>query len=300
MAIEHSLSPHARLELPRRETAAAESRWRKWLGEPLLHFVLLGVALFVAGELYRRHTDAYRIDITPQREAQLAKRYALQFGAEPNADTLRLLVDADIRDEILFREGLSLKLDQDDEIVRRRIVQKAQFLLQDTHAPVDPSSVQLEHYYDTHRARYTVPERVSFSHVYFAANNSDELTRARATAALEKLANNQQRAPQLGDPFPDSYDFAAYEPEQVSRLFGHSEFADAALSVPLAHWSGPFRSAYGWHLLYVAAREPARQLSLDEVRERVRTDYLFDAQAQANAAAFNDIARKFSVVRVQR
>jgi len=275
----------------------AVMRWRQWLREPLLHFVLIGAALFVGGDLYRQHTSTYRIEMTPQRVAQLAKRYELQFGITPSPDTLWLLIDEDIHDEILFREGLHLKLDQDDEIVRRRIVQKTKFLLQDTHAPQEPTREDLERYYQRHRAHYIIPQRASFSHIYFSGDGGDQAARAHANAVLTKLTRQTKRAPQLGDAFPDLYDFAAYEPEQIARLFGHTELAQAVMSAPIGRWSGPFRSAYGWHLLYVEMREPSRQPSLDEVREQVRTDYLLDAQTRANAAAFDEVARKFTVVR---
>ena len=75
--------------------------------------------------------------LTPQRTARLARQYALQYGAQPDAAMLQELVDGDVHDEILFREVLELGLDKDDEIVRRRIIQKMQFLLEDLRAPPD-------------------------------------------------------------------------------------------------------------------------------------------------------------------
>ena len=104
---------------------------RAWLREPLLHFVAVGLVLFIASELRQENPDTSRIVITAQREAQLAARHALQFGSPPSEGTLRRLVEQDIEEEILFRRGVALGLDRDDEIVRRRVVQKMQFLLHD-------------------------------------------------------------------------------------------------------------------------------------------------------------------------
>jgi hypothetical protein len=271
---------------------------RRLMREPLTHFAILGAALFLCGRLYEARTNVYRIEVTPAHVAQLSRKYALQFGRPPDPATLRSLIREDIHDEILFRQGRLLKLDQDDEIVRRRVVQKEQFLLQNLAAPPEPTDAQLASYYNAHAARYAAAPRATFSHIYFEAGpGGDQAAQARARAVLAKLAPGVTRAPELGDPFPDLYDFSAFEPEQVARLFGHTPFSDAVYTAPVGRWSGPYRSAYGWHLIYVDARETARQAPLADVRDRVRSDLLQDAQDRANAAAFNKVARRFTVVR---
>jgi len=114
---------------------------------------------------------------------------------------------------------------------------------------------------------------------------------------LTTLSNNTTRAPDRGDPFPDLYDFSAYDPHQVERLFGHTPFATAVFSVPPGRWSGPFRSGYGWHLIYVEARQNTALPPLSAVRATVRMDYLQDAQDRANKAAFAELAQRFTIVR---
>lgn len=270
---------------------------RRVLREPVVHFIVVGFVLFFAGEIHRRQVDINRIVVTPQREAHLATRYELQFGAPPDRQTLTQLVERDIEEEILFRRGLALELDKDDEIVRRRIVQKMQFLLQDLTAPSEPSEAEIAAYYGAHADRYARPAQVTFSHVYFAGDAGEDVARARAANALELLASGKVRAGDVGDPFPDRHHFSAYEPEQVYRLFGRTQFSDATWSAPPERWMGPYRSGYGWHLIHVDARSPARQQELAVVRERVRTDYLLDAQTRSNATAFNELASEFTVVR---
>ena len=252
---------------------------RSWLPrvlkEPLFHFAVLGFLLFLAGRDYETRTDVYRIEVTPAHAAQLARGYALQFGTPPDPATLEQLIQSDIHDEILFRQGKALKLDQNDEIVRRRIVQKEQFLMQNLHGPAEPTDTQLSAYYAAHADRYAAASRVAFSHIFFAVGAD-------------------------GDAFPDLYDFSAFEPEQVERLFGRTELASAVFTAPVGRWSGPFRSAYGWHLIYVANRAAPTRPPLADVRERVRSDYLQDAQDRANTAAFDKLARRFTIVRADR
>jgi peptidyl-prolyl cis-trans isomerase C len=292
------LLPHSR-KLQPEARPTHKGIFHKALREPLMHFLAAGLLLFAASEIHRRHIDTYRIVITPQREAQLARRYALQYGAQPDGATLEQLVERDIEEEILFRRGLALELDRDDEIVRRRIVQKMQFLLQDLSAPAEPDDAELAAYYKAHAQQYITPARVTFGHIYFSSNGDDEQARARALQALEELSKDGARAGLLGDPFPDLYYFSAYETEQVRRLFGHTEFSKAVFSAPLKAWAGPYRSSYGWHLIRVDARHEARRQELTEVRDQVRTDYLLDAQTRTNAAALDDLAREFSVARTK-
>jgi len=116
-------------------------------------------------------------------------------------------------------------------------------------------------------------------------------------AVLNGLCGDTTRAPQRGDPFPDLYDFSAYEPVQVNRLFGHSEFSRAVFSAPVHDWVGPLRSGYGWHLLYVNERQEPHLPPLAEIRDTVRADYLDQAEKQANDAAFERIARRFTIAR---
>ena len=285
--------------------ATSGGRARRWLTDPLLHFIVAGAVLAGASALYQRGQDVYRIVITPAHVAQLARKHQLQYGAPPDAATLDQLVADDVHDEILFREGLQQGLDRGDEIVRRRVVQKEEFLLQNTRAPAEPNAAQVQAFYAAHADRYAVPPRASFSHVYFALGGAggpaaDTAAQARAQAALAQLPPTTTRAPDKGDPFPDLYDFAAFEAPQVERLFGRTPFARAVFTAPVGRWSGPYRSAYGWHLLRVEARTPARRPPLAEVEDRVRADATQDAQDRANAQAFERTARRFTVVRADR
>jgi peptidyl-prolyl cis-trans isomerase C len=272
-------------------------RLRQLAAEPLVHFVLAGIVLFTVGAIYQRQTSIYRIEVTPRHVQQLANDYALQFGARPDPQTLQQIVSRDLQDEMLYRQGRALKLDQGDEIVRRRVIQKMQFLMQDLNPPAEPTTAELQAFYDAHAARYVTPPRASFTHIYFAADAGEAAARTRAAAVLRRLPKGVTRAPERGDAFPDLYDFSAYEPEQVYRLFGHTPFADAVFQAPVSRWIGPYRSGYGWHLIYIAARQPPARPPLAQVRDQVRVDYLQAKQGQANARAFQALARRFTVVR---
>jgi hypothetical protein len=271
---------------------------RRILREPLVHFLAAGLVLFVASEHHRAQTDTYRIVVTPQRVAELSAAYRAEFGAAPGPRTLAGLVDHYVDEEVLYREGLARKLDQDDEIVRRRIVQKMQFLQQDLAAPAEPGEAELAAWYQGHRALYVAPATVSFSHIYFSdVVGGSDAARRRALAALASLPDSEVRAPGRGDSFPDLYDYASFGPEQARRLFGDSEMSRRLFEAPAGRWTGPLRSGYGWHLVRVQTIEPARQLSFAEARDQVRADLLASRQDRANGQAFAKLKSRFTVVR---
>jgi hypothetical protein len=263
-----------------------------------VHFLVAGLLLFIAVGAWRQATSPYRIHITPGRVRQLALDYRLQFGQEPSPAALARLVDTFVDEEVLYRQGILLGLERDDEIVRRRVVQKMQFLEQDRGAPAEPSQAQLQAYYDAHRLRYATPERVSFSNVYFSPDKGgDGAARRRAVDALARLGDRVARAPERGDPFPDLYDYSDFGPDAARRLFGDTAAARALFLVPVGHWAGPFRSAYGWHLFRVGGRKAAAVPPLSVVRDQVRADEIAADQAAANGRSFQALKGRFTIIR---
>ena len=281
---------------PRRAWRAGA--WRRLAREPLAHFFLAGLVLFALAEQHRAQTDVYRIVVTPEHVRQIADRYRAEFAADPPPAVLAGLVDRDIDEEVLYRQGLARKLDRDDEIVRRRVVQKMQFLLQDVTAPAEPTDAQLQAWYAAHQGQYATPAKVSFSHIYFADGTMGaDAARRRAAAVLAGLSNAVVRAPERGDPFPDLYDYAGFGAEQARRLFGDSQLSRALFTTPPGRWVGPFRSSYGWHLLRVQSVEPGRTPPFAEVRERVRADLAQAAEDTANQRSFARLKSRFTIVR---
>ena len=108
------------------------------------------------------------------------------------------------------------------------------------------------------------------------------------------------RAPERGDAYSDLYDYSSIAPDDATRLFGASEIAHAIFKAPLHRWAGPFRSGYGWHLVYVSAIEPSHLLSFAQARDAVRTDYLADAQTARNDRNFTALKNRYTIVRGDR
>ncbi len=282
---------------------ASGPRARRRLGmlarEPFLHFLILGLLVFLAKGWTGGTPERYRVTIGPADVRRLATGYEWQFGRPPTAAELGHLVDRHIEEEILYREGVALGLDRDDEIVRRRVVQKLQFLQEDTALVPEPDDAALRAFRARHAARYREPARATFRHLYFSPDDGGtQAARARAAAALAPPAIAAVGpSPAGGDPFPGRDRYAAIDAAGLARIFGDSELSRTLFGLPLQEWRGPLQSGYGWHVVYVETVEPARERPFPDVRDRIRADYVDEQRQAVNAAALAAIRAKYSVLR---
>jgi peptidyl-prolyl cis-trans isomerase C len=274
-------------------------RAARWIArEPFFQFIVLGAMLFAASEYLEWRARVPRIEISRAQVEGIENNYRLQYGASPTPEQLRTLVDQFIQEEVFYREARRLKLDEDDEIVRRRLVQKYAFLQEDLAAAQDPTEAELQAYYRAHQKNYEIPERLTFSHVFFSVDRShEEEARARAERALATLLRVQAtRAPGIGDSFPGAVDYAGATPTQVRRAFGSSELSEEIFKASPGTWSGPYRSGFGWHLVYIAAHEPATVVPYEDAHEAVRRDALDALRATRNAQAYQRLETHYRVV----
>ena len=176
----------------------------------------------------------------------------------------RVLIDQYVREEVLYREALDMGLEQGDYIIRQRMIQKLQFLIEDTAAAdVNPTSTQLEQFYKVYQKDYVEPPVYTFTHVFFdAETRGDDAARKAAESLLAKL--NREHAPfdsasSLGD---RPLYFQNYVERTRDFVVSHmGEELTAALDTvePSASiWRGPYKSPYGGHLVLMTERRPGR------------------------------------------
>ncbi len=271
---------------------------RKIVREPLVHFLLVGLLIYGAAEYWQAHDERYRIEISSDDVSSIKAAYAAEFGTEPDKDTLGSLIEEHVIAEVLFREGMARGLDRGDEIIRRRVIQKASFLEEGRDVIPEPTESQLAAWYEEHRSDYAGNQEIGFSHVFFAASPGEvETVKERAVQALAGLPDVVKRAPDRGDAFPDLYDYTGFSQQDASRIFGSSEIASALFDAPVGTWSGPYRSAYGWHLVRVSERSQPRAPVLSEIREKVHSDYMEQARGRADLARLRELVSHYDVVR---
>jgi peptidyl-prolyl cis-trans isomerase C len=235
--------------------------------EPLLQFTVIGAGLFGLYSWVSGEEEAPRPAIVVSRafEDELARGHAARIGRTPSDEEREELVVGFVREEVLVREAARLGLDRGDPIVRRRLAQKVEFLLEGLASIEAPTDDELRTYLAAHRERYERPGRVAFEHVFFSRDRRGEHA---ASDARRALAGDPAEA---GDPFVLGSRFGLDGVERIGGRFG-AAFASSLAALPLEAWSGPIESTYGAHLVRVTEREPARPATLEEARDAVTRD----------------------------
>jgi hypothetical protein len=265
---------------------------RRLLREPLLHFFVAGALLFGVYALLDRGTieapDEIVISQGQLRNLQL--QFERVWHRHASQEELQGLVDNWVREEILYREGVSLGLDRDDTVVRRRVGQKLEFIIESAILPA-PTDVELQAWLEAHVTKYQIEPVYSLRQVYFdPARHGDRLDATIATArgalAAGKVVDGDATL------LPASLDTVSAH--ETRRIFG-DEFADALTSLPAGAWHGPVPSAFGVHLVALAPHAPARIPALAEVRTEVQRDLSHARLQEANAAFYEQLRAKYLV-----
>src|ERR1700746_2704759 len=165
---------------------------RRGLREPLLHFLLAGALIFAVYDLLNPPANGTSqadrmIVLTKDDLRQLVIGWLAQGREAPTVDEMRALVDQKVREQILAREAVGLGLDKDDEIIRRRLAQKMDFLAADIAALQEPSDAELRAWFAQNTPPFAWPPRASFRHLYFSFDRGPG-ARDEAASALTKLA----------------------------------------------------------------------------------------------------------------
>ena len=125
------------------------------------------------------------------------------------------------------------------------------------------------------------------------------LARRRAyerTPRPRSRSSTRARAPaEVGDrtPLRESYESAPRE--QVSVLFG-DELAEAVFTQPPGRWTGPFQSDFGLHDVRLRARTERRLPPFDEIREQVATEFAAERRRERNEAEYQRMRARYDVV----
>src|SRR4030095_14567143 len=145
---------------------------KRIIREPLLHFLLIGSLLFFISSQVNnvRQRAANQIVIDNNMVGRIILQYQTQIGMLPTKEALDGMIEDKISEEVYYREALKLRLDKDDEIVKRKLSQKFEFLENDMSVPPAPGKEELKKFYDGHPNLFRDSATVSFTHIYFSSD----------------------------------------------------------------------------------------------------------------------------------
>jgi hypothetical protein len=268
------------------------------LREPLLHFLVLGAALFGLFSLVDKKAaeGPAKVVVSAPRVATLADGFARTWRRPPTEQELQVLIEDYIRDEIFYREGRAAGLDRDDFVIRRRVRQKMEFLAEDV-AAAEPSHEQLAAYLASNPERFRTEDRLSFHQVFLSrtrrGNTLDDDARQIAHILVRTSAPGDTAA--LGDPFLLGEEFREMSQGDITRTFGEG-FASQLSAMEPGRWQGPTPSSFGMHFVFVDARAKGSLPPLDSVREAVQREWLNARRIEAEQKLYRTLRDRYQIV----
>jgi hypothetical protein len=266
---------------------------RRLLGEPLLHFLLLGALLFALyGALNRGALNSPdEIVVDRNRIETLSAQFRRSWHRPPTADELKGLIDSWVREEVYYREGLAQQLDRDDPVVRRRVAQKLTAIA-DAQTSSEVSPAELQAWLDAHPDDYRLQPNYSLRQVFFNPARHGQRLDAAIAAARSALAAGARELPGDATMLPESLEAASSS--EIARVFGN-DFAAALARLPVGEWQGPVSSEFGVHLVMIQASQPGRLPDLAEVNTAVQRDLLRARAEQSSEAHYQSLRQRYAV-----
>jgi len=266
------------------------------LKDPLLHFLLIGASLFALAAWRGEWISAgrERIVVGAEQVAQARDAAELLKGRPLSDDELAALIEPTVRDEVLYREALALRLDANDDEVRRRLIEKMSYLTQDLADPAPSSEAELRKFYDDWPARFEAPELATFDQVFFSPSERGDSLRADAEAGIAALRAGRAPA-EVGDHTPLRATYEKVPRDQVALLFGEA-LAEAVFTLAPGDWVGPYRSDFGLHAVRLRARSERRQPAYDEIHDRVAAEFAAQRRRERNEAEYRRMRAHYEIV----
>lgn len=264
---------------------------KRLVNEPLLHFVLIGAVLFYIGgqKAAGGPVERNEIVITEGDIDQMLVSWQVQGLPPPSAAAVRGMVEAKIREEVLYREAIAMGLDQDDIIVKRRLAQKMDFLAEDLSALHEPTTEELRAWFGARREDFAQPPRTSFRHVYYSFDTHGASARDAAVREVASAAG-----PQNGDRFMFQNSYAERTATELVTIFGEA-FARDVFTLEPGRWAGPVQSGYGWHAVFVESKTPPTIPGFEEIEDEVKTAWLDARREEFRQEAYRVMREKYKV-----
>lgn len=259
------------------------------LREPLVHFLAAGALLFVA--MSGRPPDAgeRRIVVDEAAVSGLVNRYVQAFRRPPTDEELDGLIRDYVRGEVYYREALRLGLDQDDEVIKKRLRNKMLAIAGAEAEATRPSDADLQSLLDKNPARYAEPPRYTLEQRYLGQDSPT--LRARIATAIQQgaIAN----LPSESIPLPVRLENSALI--DIATQFG-DDFAAALEKAPQGRWTGPVVSGFGLHLVRIEKRVTPPLPKLADIRQRLENDWRSAAVRKAEEDNLSDLLKGYDVV----
>ena len=263
--------------------------------EPFFHFIVIGFGLFLLYGLINNNTESTdTITIDDNDISAFIAKWESQWKRDPNESELLGLINQNLHQEIYYREALKMNLDQNDEIIKRRLFQKMKFFASDLASLNKVDDNELRIYYKENAEKYMTTTSYSLYQIIFTSDNRNNPQRA-AENILKKFPNaNFEAMKNKGDKLPIPYLMENLTEDELRSQLG-VEFKEQIQSVEINKWVGPIASGYGKHLIYITKKEAPQLPKLESVKRKVTGDYEYDNQQKLEESIYLELKKNYII-----
>ena len=269
--------------------------------EPLVHFLCIGAAIYLLYGMFAEPAleETDKIIVVSAGEIEwMQTSWQKRWNRPPTDAEFDGLIQQYIKETVLYREAMTMGLNKHDQVIRRRLAQKLEFLAKDLVALTPPTEEELQAYFAGHQDRYQEPARYTFTQVFIDPDKRGDSTLADAEkikATLIAKGDANEDAGALGDAFMLQNYYPEKEQAEIQKFFG-SGFAESLIALSPGQWHGPVLSGYGVHLVYVSNISETPAPVFAEVREHVMQDWKTDKGDELNEKFYANLRDRYTVV----
>jgi len=248
--------------------------------------------------------DGKNIEASPEQKAELARRILEQLIQKKmllqEARRLKIqLTDGEMQERLSeIREGL------DEEAFLRSLAERnlsresweasaretlliEKLLNQLVGDQISLPEAELLAYYNTHLDDWKVPEQIKLKQILFQTESEAQAVQKSLAegADFSEAARTHAQSLELGKDGDLGYRNAAQLPAEFEPLF----------NADIGSVSGVIKTPFGYHLVKLEDRQPARTLSFEDVKERIHQILLEEKREALFTRWFENIRRKTEV-----
>jgi hypothetical protein len=264
--------------------------------EPLLHFLLLGGVLLYLYSFVQDDTGLGKkaITVSEARIEQLEYRFKKTYQRMPDERERKALIDDYLKEEVAYKKGIEMGLLEGDSIIKKRVRQKLEFIIEDVVNNAEPNDQQLMFFLQGREDEYRSDEHFSFLQVYLNPNKHSDI-KADMGDLLRALQEQSEKSKDgLGDPIFLDYVYTDITYRDVARFFG-SEFAESLKSLDSDVWQQGIRSGYGEHIVMLTKKSGGELQPLNQIREPLKQAWLNQQRQDTLKKFYESLFKEYNI-----
>ncbi|OQX60526.1 MAG: hypothetical protein B5M52_00120 [Helicobacteraceae bacterium 4484_230] len=266
---------------------------KRLLSEPYVHFLIIGLLLYLLYSVVGQNgvqPEKKRVSINSFQQEKIKKDFFQRWQRVPNDVELEFLYKEYFRQEVMLDEAVAMQLEKKDKVVRDRLLDRMDKVLASSVSQAEPDEEELQEYYRTHKDSYRIGGKIIFFHIF--ADKKREAVLSELLDTLWQYDISPRKGIEFGDTFSGSSRIGPADEKTLSAKFGNY-FAGRVRLMPRGEWSGPVRSKYGVHLVYIIEKTGGEILPFDEVEELVYRDFIRERQIRGLRDAYDRLVSRY-------